>query len=208
MLWPSRIAWIAASTTGCGGSVSHTPCARLMPPTSAQATVMARISDCTRPGESSLRRRLDDAAINGADIEKRRAEARPSIVLKLASRGSVAALNHVQQPQDDNDEQDRPQAARRIVAPTTRVRIGREGRKHQHQQNDDQNKHGRASEGGALQLSAADRCGTTTRSYLVPSEELRHDAEQRDGLADALMERRVPGRHPAEPPRKAGERCF
>src|SRR5258708_5067997 len=145
MLCPSRIAWIAAATTGCGGSVSHTPCARLMPPTSAQATVMARISDWTRPGASSLRRRLEEfesAVVDGAAIKKGRAEARPSIVLKLAARGSDAALNHVQQPQDDDDEQNRPQAARRVVAPAARVRIGREGCKHQHQQNDDEKKQG------------------------------------------------------------------
>src|ERR1700756_3008332 len=116
MLWPSRIAWMAASTTGCGGSVSHTPCARLMPPTSAHATVMARISDWTRPGASSLRRRLE-AVVDGAAIEKGRTEARPSIVLKLAPRGSDAVLNHVQQPQDDNDQQNRSQTARWIVAP-------------------------------------------------------------------------------------------
>src|SRR5580698_293464 len=149
MLYPSRIAWIPASTTGCGGSVSHTPCARLMPPTSAQATVMARISDWTRPGASSLRRRLEGAVVDGAAIEKGRTEARPSIVLKLAPRGCVAALNHVQQPQNDNDQQNRSQAAGRIVAPAARVRIGRKGRKHQYQQNDDEKKQLRTSDGGA-----------------------------------------------------------
>src|ERR1700756_2343956 len=149
MLWPSRIAWMAASTTGCGGSVSHTPCARLMPPTSAQATVMARISDWTSPGASSLRRRVEVAGIDEAAIEKGRSGARPSIVLNLAPRGSDAALNHVQQPQDDNDQQNRPQTARRIVTPAAGIRIGRKSRKHKHQQNDDKKKQVRTSDDGA-----------------------------------------------------------
>src|ERR1700677_2288466 len=55
MLCPSRIAWMAASSTTAGSGVSHTPWARFTPPTASHSTVMERISDCTMWGAISLR---------------------------------------------------------------------------------------------------------------------------------------------------------
>src|SRR6185437_2327349 len=99
--------------------------------------VMARISDWTRPGASSLRRRMDGAEVEEAGIVKRAYRSAPFHPTQIGPAWQRAELNHVQQPQDDDDQQNCPQAARWIVAPAARVRISREGRKHQYQQNDD-----------------------------------------------------------------------
>ncbi len=51
--------------TGEGTPVSQTPWARLTPLTRSHSTDMARISDCTMPGEISLRWRLEAAVRMG-----------------------------------------------------------------------------------------------------------------------------------------------
>src|SRR6201992_3672252 len=84
MLCPERMAAMAASTTGCGGSVSHTPCARLMPPASEQATLIERISDCVVWGARSLRRRAE-AEETAAGMEER-----PEASFHLMAAGAVS----------------------------------------------------------------------------------------------------------------------
>src|SRR5208283_4829584 len=63
MFCPSRMAWIAAASTTAGTGVSHTPCARLMPPMRSHSVVMARISDCSVLGASALSARRDSVAV-------------------------------------------------------------------------------------------------------------------------------------------------
>src|SRR6185437_10152740 len=63
MLYPSRIAWCAASTITGGGGVSQTPCARLIPPIRSHSVVMARISDWSVSGASALSDSREGAAI-------------------------------------------------------------------------------------------------------------------------------------------------
>src|ERR1700744_1693852 len=46
---------MAASETGAGTSVSQIPCARLTPPMRSHSMLIARISDCSARGASSLR---------------------------------------------------------------------------------------------------------------------------------------------------------
>src|SRR5450631_2505918 len=65
MLFPSLMAWIAAASTTAGTGVSHTPCARLMPPMRSHSVVIARISDCSAPGASWLRESRDAAGTGG-----------------------------------------------------------------------------------------------------------------------------------------------
>src|ERR1700753_3008663 len=50
---------MALSATTSGTSVSHTPCARFTPPIASHATLIARISDCTRRGANSLNPSLE-----------------------------------------------------------------------------------------------------------------------------------------------------
>src|SRR6185437_13514497 len=54
MLRPVRIASTASASTTEGTGVSHTPCARLIPPMRSHSVVMARISDWNVCGASSL----------------------------------------------------------------------------------------------------------------------------------------------------------
>src|SRR5580658_996338 len=65
MLWPSRMAWMAAASITAGTGVSQTPWARLMPPMRSHSAVMARISDWKVSGASWLRARREAAAISG-----------------------------------------------------------------------------------------------------------------------------------------------
>src|SRR6516162_6686754 len=66
MLWPARMALMASSSTAAGTGVSHTPCARLIPPMRSHSVVMERISDCITPGASSLSASRDVA--DGAGV--------------------------------------------------------------------------------------------------------------------------------------------
>src|ERR1039457_4579142 len=68
MLWPERMAAMAASSTAAGTGVSQTPWARLMPPMRSHSVVMARISDCMTPGASSLKARRDAVCGGGATV--------------------------------------------------------------------------------------------------------------------------------------------
>src|ERR1700749_4802727 len=110
MLSPPRMALMAGSTTGSGGSVSQTPWAMLMPPAVSQATVMARISDCTALGARSLRRR-DESVVVAVLIRKGalHSEGAPFHLMRVCGSsvsGVARGLDIVQQPEDDDDQQD------------------------------------------------------------------------------------------------------
>src|ERR1017187_989278 len=110
-LYPASMALSAACRTTAGTSVSHTPCARLTPPTFSHSTDMVRMVDCTMrlatsltpnmprtPGSISRAPVGPDAVIQcatGGEVERtatlRKGECRPANAAR-ASHGTCIYL--------------------------------------------------------------------------------------------------------------------
>ena len=60
----------------------------------------------------------------------------------------------------------------------------------------------------ASELYAADRCGSASVRYLVPSEDLRNRASNRPVAETSLITGHVPVSHPDKAARKAGKQMF